>query len=290
MNIAFIGAGKVGRSFGYYLKSKGFNVIGYNSKSKASQELAAKETDTHSLTREELLQKGEIIFITTPDSQIEEVCEKLSEEVGFNPGHTVIHMSGGLSSTALESAGKQGASTFSLHPLQSFAKVEKAREELEKTFFTLEGRGEKEKVLSLLSGIGNTYVEIEPEKKALYHGAASIASNYLVALTNIALRLLEDCGFSREKALKFAGSLMAGTMNNIENYDTVEALTGPIARGDNSTVQKHIEVLKKEGYHDIVSIYKLLGQETVDIALKKGLSGDRALELKETLNLPKEEK
>ncbi|UMZ74832.1 Rossmann-like and DUF2520 domain-containing protein [Natranaerofaba carboxydovora] len=283
MKLAFIGAGKVGRSFGYYLKSNGFEVIGYSSRTKESEELASKETDSSVVTREEIVDKADLIFITTPDSQISKVCDEMADNIGFKKNHTLVHMSGGLSSKELKSAKDQGASTYSLHPLQSFANVQKAIQDLEKTFFTLEGEGDKAKLIKLFEKLNNPYVEIDPEKKSLYHGAASIASNYLVALTNIALRLLEDCGFKREEALGVAGTLMEGTMNNIQNYDTVEALTGPIARGDASTVDKHLKTLEDEGYDRILEIYRLLGLETVEIAYKKGLSEEEVIKLNKLL-------
>lgn len=285
MKITFIGAGKVGRSFGYYLKNNGFDIVGYFSKSRQSQELAAGETSSRSLNEIEVVNEADVIFITTPDSEIEKVCEYFSSRVYFNSGHSVVHMSGGLSSEVLKSAGSQGASIFSLHPLQSFAQVDKAVEDLKNTFFTLEGKGDKSRILSLLEGINNRYVEIYPEKKALYHAAASIASNYLVALANISLKLLQECGFSRAQAREVAGTLMGGTIKNIEDYDTVEALTGPIARGDNYTVEKHIKVLKEQGYDDILDVYRLLGLETVGVAERKGLNTEKARELNQILKV-----
>ncbi len=283
MNIAFIGAGKVGRSFGYYLKTKGFNIVGYMSKSRESEEIAANETGSSPLTKEEVLKKAEIIIITTPDTEIEKVCDDVSKSVGFDKDHLVVHMSGGLSSKILSSAREQGASIFSLHPLQSFAKVEKAREELKNTFFAMEGEGDKEKLVSILDKIQNPYVEIDSEKKSLYHGAAAIASNYLVALTNVVLKLLQDCGFNRADALKVTGNLMQGTLNNVKEYDTVEALTGPIVRGDVNMVQHHLDELKKHNYDRILEIYRLLGEETVEIACSRGLSSDKAARLIESL-------
>ncbi|SES86482.1 Rossmann-like and DUF2520 domain-containing protein [Anaerobranca gottschalkii] len=273
MKIAFVGAGKVGRVFGWYLKSKGLNVLGYNSRRLESAKQAALETDSRVLSLEEVVASGEIIFITTSDKSIGEVCNQIAKDYRFKRGQTVVHMSGGLGSDILSSAKEQGANIFSLHPMQSFASIEKGKEEIKNTFFTFEGDGEEKIIIQLLEKIGNPYTKINSSSKSLYHTAACISSNYLVTLTNIAKEILKKIGFDDKDALKVLLPLMKGTLENIEKLGIEQALTGPIVRGDYNTVQNHLQNL--EGLGDIGKIYILLGKETVKLAQKRNLAGEQ---------------
>lgn len=273
MKIVFVGAGKVGTVFGWYLKSKGLNVLGYYSRTLQSAKQGAFETDSRVLSLEDVVNLGEIIFITTSDNSIGEVCQQIAKEYGFKGGQTVVHMSGGLGSDILRPAKEQGANIFSLHPMQAFANIEKAKEEIKNTFFTFEGDGDEKQIIKLLEKIGNPYTKIDCNSKSLYHAAACISSNYLVTLTNIAVEILENIGFKDKEPLKVLLPLMRGTIENIEKLGVKEALTGPIVRGDYNTVRKHIESL--EELEDIGKIYKLLGKETVKLAQKRNLTADQ---------------
>lgn len=278
LKIGFIGAGKVATVFGWYLKSKGFDVIGYNSRTAESAERAARATGTESLTLYDIVKKVDALFITTPDGAIEEVVELISDEIGFRNRQTVVHMSGALKSSILAKAKNQGASIFSLHPMQSFADFEKSKKEIKDTFFTYEGEGEESTLLELLDTMGNCYTKIEPEHKSLYHAAACISSNYLVTLTSMAFETFNVIGFSEKEAIKVLTPLMKGTLNNIENLGIEKALTGPIVRGDAKTIEGHLDKLKE--YKHLHKNYSSLGLETLKIAEKRGLPADQIEKIK----------
>ena len=100
IKFGFIGAGKVGFSLGKYLKENNINVIGYYSRKLHSSQEAAFFTDTkHFENLNELVNNSDVIFITTPDSQIEQVYNEL---IQLNIKDKVIcHCSGSISSTIL---------------------------------------------------------------------------------------------------------------------------------------------------------------------------------------------
>ena len=117
-----------------------------------------------------------------------------------------------------------------------------------------------------LSGIP---IFISPAQKPLYHAAACFASNYLVSLLNVVESIYESIGISKTNARKAYLPLIYGTLKNVENAGSIQALTGPIARGDAGTIKKHIAAIGKT-QPQYSSLYSALGLVTTDIARKKG--------------------
>jgi predicted short-subunit dehydrogenase-like oxidoreductase (DUF2520 family) len=78
--------------------------------------------------------------------------------------------------------------------------------------------------------------EVPEERRAAYHAAASIASNLLVALEESAAELMERAGV--EDARELLAPLVLRTAANWAERGPA-ALTGPIARGDRTTVDRH---------------------------------------------------
>ncbi len=124
---------------------------------------------------------------------------------------------------------------------------------------------------------------VAEEDRPLYHAAACVASNYLVALMHTAEDIYRSLGLARDDAVRAFWPLVKGTIRNIEARGTVQALTGPIARGDLGTVARHIAALKAR-LPVLLEPYRTIGLLTVEIALEKGtISRERAEEIKSLL-------
>ncbi|WP_066634353.1 Rossmann-like and DUF2520 domain-containing protein [Desulfolucanica intricata] len=270
-SVAIVGAGKVGTALAVLLKENGYPIIGISSRSPASAKAAAEKVDSEVvICPEEITRKAGLVFITTPDREIGNVDGVIGRNGGYKPGQVVAHTSGSEPAEILVSARKAGAAVVSIHPLQSFADVRMAIHNLPGSYFALEGDREAmslaEKIVMDLRGKKFT---ISKKDKVLYHAAACIASNYLVSLMHFSTGLYERFGLSRQQAFEALYPLIQGTLNNIGQVGTINALTGPISRGDAPTVAKHLinfakcEPLEKD-------LYRLLGQYTVKIALEKG--------------------
>jgi len=269
-----IGAGVVGTALAKILVGKPYAFNGVFSRSEKSA-LACRDFVGQGdvfLEAKELVKKSSIIFITVPDSQIENVCESLATKETLDNKKVVIHMSGALSSDVLSSARDFGASVFSLHPLQSFASVNKAIENLKGSFFGVEGKGTpaSEKLIKkLIDQLDGAIISLEPEQKTLYHAAAVVASNYLVTLLDFACKLMEKSGVSKDVAFDMLKPLIYGSLQNIEKMGTPLALTGPISRGDAITIENHIKEIE-EKFPEGLSLYKKLGEYTLPLACAKG--------------------
>lgn len=275
MKIGFIGAGKVGKSFGCYLKQNGFTITGYYSRSIASSEEAS--VLTHSCvyhTIKELIHSTDVIMITAPDDMIKPTAVQIAsikEPIGSK---TFVHMSGVHSSNILMLIKETHANTnlCSLHPLQAFANVQQALLDLKNTVFSIEGDKLGRKCLStIMKKCDNHYFLLEGENKVLYHAAACVVSNYLVTLMDHGLKLLEASGIDPQEGFEAMFPLIKGSLDNIRNLGTVDALTGPIARADVKTIRSHINAMKSKKL-ETEDFYCYLGRETTKLAELKKLT------------------
>lgn len=285
MNIAFIGAGKVGKTMGLLLQTKGVNVLGYYSRSLTSAERAASIINGHTFySLYPLAEKADIIAITTPDDAVEQVVKELLElEIDW-ADKFILHMSGVHSSDLLSPLHKRNGTVLSLHPMLAFnIDPFKATKDLEEAFFTIEGKGKLEKLTNYFRGIGFHLIEISTANKVLYHTSATMVSNYLVVLMDIGIKMLIDVGFSKEEAHKLLTPLINNNIKNVLELGAEDALTGPIARGDRGTVQKHLVNL--DNYDkQIAEIYRSLGKQTVELARRAGkLQDAQVSQIKEVL-------
>ncbi len=267
--IGFIGAGKVGTAFGVYLKQNGFAIYGYYSRTLNSANSAAALTNSKAeKTLSGLVRHTDIIFITTNDDEIERVCNTLVEQDLLCKGKILVHMSGSSSSSILQSAKQKGCYTYSLHPLQSFADIHKAVQDLKHTVFSVEGDDDKIEVIeSILNRMRNKYFRITAEQKALYHAAACMVSNYLVTLMEQGLSLFESIGIDKQEGYKALLPLIEGTIKNIDALGTEKALTGPIARGDSKTIKRHVKAMG-EYSPESLEFYRFMGMLTIELAVR----------------------
>ncbi len=122
---------------------------------------------------------------------------------------------------------------------------------------------------SIVLALEGKPIYISAEQKPLYHAAACIASNYLVSLLNVVESIYQSIGITEEDAKKAYLPLIYGSLKNIEFSGSVAALTGPIARGDSGTIQKHFDAINAD-LPQYASLYSSLGLVTVNLARKKG--------------------
>ena len=283
--IAVIGAGNVGKVLGVALKAKGYPLAA-----------AFCRTDFSRRTAEQVLQcsiyddkvrtaaAGDIVLITTPDQVIEEVCAHIAAGGGFRPGQIVLHTSGAHSSAILAAAREQGALVLSFHPLQTFPGLEVGLQSLPGTFFAVDGDADAFPVAAaLVEALGGKMLSIPTEMKPLYHAAACVACNYLVSLMDVALKMYEIMDIPAESAMEALSPLIQGTLRNITTLGPQNALTGPIARGDVSTISSHLRIMEQQ-CPELMPLYKELGQYTVALARRKGtLEAEAAQDINKSL-------
>ena len=168
------------------------------------------------------------IVLCVPDAEIAGAAEVVTAAAPL-----VGHTSGATPLSALAHA---GVPAFGLHPLQSFAHPG----------VTFEGAGAAVAgstpealafATDLAERLGMTPFEIDDEGRAAYHAAAAVASNFLVTLQAAAEAIAAGAGLGREDARELMLPLVRQTVENIAELGPAAALTGPVARGDEATVE-----------------------------------------------------
>lgn len=227
--VAIIGAGVVGQTFAQLLSALPQYQVKLGSRSgDISVEDAAK--DAH------------IVLLSVSDSAIQTVCQNLVAANAIKAGAVVAHCSGALTSEILNS---HKGPTASMHPLQTFPNVQAALPKVAGTYCYCEGdEGALETLKPIIAALQMQPVIIQAKNKPLYHAAAVMACNNLVALMECALQLGEAAEIERDVMWKSLKPLIDATIENIDRQGTKEALTGPVARGDLRAVKTHLDAIR----------------------------------------------
>lgn len=277
-NIGFIGAGTVGTALAVRLRGKDYGVVAVSSRTHASAERLADMVNGCYVyqTSQEVADAADMVFITTPDG----VIPQIAAEVKWHQGQGVIHCSGADSLDILAPAAQIGALRGGFHPLQTFATIAYAIENIPGSTFALEA---EEPLLSrlkeMVTALEGRWIVLKPGDKVIYHAAAVMACNYMVTLAKLATDLWKTFGVSTPEATQALLPLLRGSLNNLSNVGLPNSLTGPIARGDTGTVRKHIAALDERA-PELLPAYEELGRQTIPIALAKGkIDNEKASEL-----------
>jgi predicted short-subunit dehydrogenase-like oxidoreductase (DUF2520 family) len=194
-------------------------------------------------------------------------------------------MSGVGSLDLLTSARDKGAFVASIHPVQSFADIESAICSIPGSVFGITANDEiKLWSITLVEDLKGLAFFVPDDDKPLYHAAACMASNYLVALIHIVEEMYKNLGLKNEDVVKAYLPLVKGTLLNIEKKGPIQALTGPIARGDLGTIKKHLQIIEAK-MPQYLDSYKDLGRVTTDVGYLKGsIDISKANSIKELLS------
>src|SRR5215211_9282852 len=223
--VSIIGTGRLGTALAVALAAKGYTIRSLVARRVESTRRAANLlcNDVQILAAKQLraLRSADVFLITTPDDQIAGVAGELSS---IFPKAIALHTSGALSAEALAPLREKGWHTGSIHPLISVSEGDAA---LRGAFWSIEGDSAALRVAkSMVRDLGGISFSIRSEDKPLYHAAAVMASGNVVALFDVALEMLSECGLSRTTARNILLPLIASTVHNLETKEPVDALTG----------------------------------------------------------------
>lgn len=230
MKLGIIGAGRAAWAFGSAWRSLGRPVAGVVSRS--STEVASL-LEAPTLDREDLLNRSDLVLVAVTDSSLSQVAHELLGAV--RTATVLFHPSGSHTSDAFAPHPLR----FSLHPLRSLPPVGQPCS-FARTLFTFEGAAETAQVAQeFVEGVGGRFARIEKDRKPLYHASAVFASNYVEALLEIARQTLEESGIRQDVRAELATLAQSA----IDNWLRDE-FTGPVARGDQATVDLHLRALQ----------------------------------------------
>jgi predicted short-subunit dehydrogenase-like oxidoreductase (DUF2520 family) len=273
--ISIIGAGRLGTALAVALAGKGYAIRSVVARRVQTARRTAGflgpllDSDVQVLGAKQLrsLRAADVFLITTPDDQIDRVAAELSR-LPF-PEAIALHTSGALSAETLAPLREKGWHTGSIHPLVSVSDTAKGDATLAGAFWSVEGdRAALRVAKTIVRDLGGKSFSIRSEDKPLYHAAAVMASGNVVALFDVALEMLGQCGLTRKTAQSILLPLVASTVRNLESNDPAQALTGTFARGDLETVKRHLAALNRDELADALELYRLLGKRSLKLTKK----------------------
>lgn len=266
--VSIIGSGRLGTTLAVALARRGYPVQSLVARTLKNARKAARllDDDVQVLAAKKLhfLRPADLFLITVPDDQIAAVADELSR-LDFTPGRrlTAFHTSGALSSDVLMPLRKKGWHTGSIHPLVS---VSHAGVSLEGGFWSVEGDQSAVRLAKkIVQDLGGKSFFIKSDDKPLYHAAAVMVSGNVIALFDVALEMLAECGLKRQTAHNILLPLIASTVRNLETKDPAQALTGTFSRGDLETVKRHLAALKGANLKDALELYRALGKRSLKL-------------------------
>ena len=269
IDINFIGCGRVGKTLAkLFIKSKVAKIVGVVTSSLASAARTCKWIgEGQAFSSLQNLPSAKIYFITTKDSDIENMCVQLNR-IKLPAGAIVVHCSGMLSSSILKTIKQKNIYRASIHPLKSFSDPSEVR--FNNTFCAFEGDAKAYRVINkLFAAIGGTVFKISAKEKTNYHLASVIANNFTTILHELATSYFEKSNIPKSIAKQMVSTLMQDVINNVAHLPHEKVLTGPLQRGDVAVLKAHLQKIKNPKHKKLYALFSYLGLDLTTHPVKK---------------------
>jgi len=266
-----IGPGKVGISLGAAWVRAGHRCVGVEGgRPEARRRAGALLGTGKSRGRARLaLPAFDLLLIAVPDGEIAAVARSWKERCTWK-GRIVIHTSGVLGASALDPLRRRGASTASLHPLLSLARPALAGDAFRGVYFGVEGEPKAAGLARRLAReAGGRTLEVRARGKALYHLGACLSSGYLLGLIDAAAARVSVRPADHVRLRNALLTLSESALRNARETGLERALTGPIIRGDVTTIQAHVLAMRGSPA-EWRSLHRTLARHVLNLALRSG--------------------
>jgi predicted short-subunit dehydrogenase-like oxidoreductase (DUF2520 family) len=273
-NLWIVGPGRVGLALGRALVVSGWSgkltFLGRRPDTAPLEGLGPRIASYATLRDAPDLAPPRAVILAVPDGAIGEVATTLAADLDLPPA-VVIHTSGALPSDVLSPLAVRGSSIGSMHPLVAIPDPESGAAKLAGAWFGIEGDAEAVRLARrVVEQLGGHELLLDVGTKPLYHAAAVMASNHVVAVMDAAIRMIARCGIDPDAGRTALGELARGAIDDVSSRGPLLALTGPVVRGDVETVRAHLDHLSG----DESRLYSVLAREALCIASARGLSPD----------------
>lgn len=282
LGVGIISAGKVGSVLGAALRAAGHAVVGVYAHSEASRDRAdALLPDVPVLDVSTIVERSELVLLAVPDDQLPGLVDGLGKLGAWQPGQLVVHTAGRFGTDVLEPVRAAGGIGLAIHPSMTFTGLSLDLQRLTDCSFGVTAAAPVLPIAqALVVEMGAEPVVIAEADRPLYHAALAHGSNHVMTLMGQSMQLLHKIGV--EHPDRMLGPLVRATVDNAlasgEN-----ALTGPVARGDVSTVAAHVAALTElagpdaaapSAGDDLLEGYRALGRLTAQRAVASGRIDD----------------
>src|SRR5690348_9822005 len=242
--IAMIGPGRAGPALGRALHTAGYTIAAIGGRNpdnvaNLAAELGARACQTPATT----IDLAELTLVAVPDDVILPLATDMVDALCSAAGHAAVHLSGAQGRAALRPLADRGSlRTGVFHPLQTFRRGPEAVENVAGTYFGIDADASlRDQLTQMARDLQGRPFDLSKVDRALYHAAAVFAANYPVTLLAEAIALAAEAGLDGDTARRGMTTLLAGAVNNLRDLAPVEAITGPASRGDEGTIDRHLE-------------------------------------------------
>jgi len=207
------------------------------------------------------IRPGDTLWLAISDHAVGDVAAALADMRHRWDGIAVVHSSGATPAAVLDPFVRKGAVGMALHPNTSLTGDLPIPAGL---VWSLAPDTEETRlhVARLLAGLSPRIITLEDSSRPLYHAAATLASNYSLALFASAVDLYVRAGVDREDAHLVVTQFMQASVDRAAHHDPASVLTGPISRGDKAVVRAHLTAIARLAPEDL-DIYLALARATV---------------------------
>jgi predicted short-subunit dehydrogenase-like oxidoreductase (DUF2520 family) len=259
MKIGIAGTGRVAQALGRHVGAQ----------------LVAGRSPAHTRAAAEFMGDAE------PVAFAELVCDRLliavsdgaiSEVAALVPTpYIALHTCGAYGAEILRPLHLAGASCGAIHPLQTFASPTSGFAALPGSSFAVDGDPEALAwACQIADSLHGAVLRIRSDARALYHAAAVLASNDIVATLDAAIQILCGIGIPEAEARRAVGPIARAALENTLEKGAEAALTGPVERKDFETVSRHLQALNDvpASIHDL---YRAAAMQALEITLRRDL-------------------
>ncbi len=275
MDVAVVGAGRVGTALAVLLARAGHRLVAVSGRDATRARTEKFLPGVTVIPAMEAVREAELVLVGVPDDAIGETAEGISGSL--REGSHVAHLSGSAPLSDLDPVARSGSRVMSLHPLQTFPDVEAGIARLPQSFVAVTATDDDTYAFGerLVNDIGARSFRLPDDRKPLYHAAAVFCSNYLAVTQRVAELLFTLAGL--EEPVPMFEPLARSTLENVFELGPANALTGPAARGDSGTIRRNLEALSAEAPHSVPA-YVELARAAVHLAAAEGSLTEREMD------------
>jgi predicted short-subunit dehydrogenase-like oxidoreductase (DUF2520 family) len=266
--IAIIGPGRAGSALGRALHNAGYTIAAIGGRNpdnvrSLADELGGRACENPATT----FDLADVTLVAVPDDVIGPLAAEMVESLCSAAGKAAVHLSGAQDRAPLRPLAQAGLRTGVFHPLQTFRRGAEAAQNVPGTYVGIDADLPLREQLTMMArDLGGHAFDLSGIDRALYHAAAVFAANYPVMLLAEAAALAEQAGLDADTARRGMTTLLAGAVANLKNTSADEALTGPAARGDQGTIDRHLDALKADP--ELQTLYRALADRARKLAQK----------------------